>query len=72
MNRKPEHILYRWLRSMKIPVSKMFLKQQLLSHPDYPSLLSITDTLDELNIHCGKRWIGKIPIPFLAHIYTKA
>src|SRR5579885_2504046 len=50
MNQHPEHLVYRWLRLMKIPVSKMFLKQQLLSRPDYPSLVSITNTLDELNI----------------------
>jgi len=35
---------------MNIPVSKTFLREQLLSHPDYPSLLSITDTLNELHI----------------------
>lgn len=72
MNLKPEQLIYRWLRLMKIPVSKAYLKQQLLSHPDYPSLLSITDTLDELNIENGafvveKEKIKEMPVPFLAH-----
>ncbi len=72
MNLKPEQLTYRWLRLMKIPVSKIYLKQRLLSHPDYPSLLSITDTLDELNIENGafvveKEKTKEIPVPFLAH-----
>ncbi|OQY76047.1 MAG: hypothetical protein B6D44_00280 [Ignavibacteriales bacterium UTCHB2] len=61
---------------MKIPVSKAYLKQQLLSHSDYPSLLSITDTLDELGIDNAalvveKEKLNEIPVPFLAHINSK-
>jgi hypothetical protein len=42
--------LYKWLRDLEIPISKSYLKQQLLSRPDYPSLLSITDILTDLRI----------------------
>jgi len=67
-----ENLITRWLRSMKVPVSKAFLKRQLLSHPDYPSLASITDMLDELNIEnwafvIEKEKLREIPVPFLAH-----
>jgi uncharacterized membrane protein len=76
MNRHPDHLVYRWLRSMKIPVSKSFLKQQLLSHPDYPSLLSITETLDGLGIENAAlvvepERLNDIPTPFLAHIVAE-
>jgi thiol-disulfide isomerase/thioredoxin len=65
--------VYNWLREMKIPVSKTYLKHQLLSHPDYPSLLSITDSLNELGIentavHIEKEQLHDVPIPFLAHL----
>jgi protein-disulfide isomerase/uncharacterized membrane protein len=66
-------ILYNWLREMKIPASKTYIRQQLLSHPDYPSLLSITDTLDYLGIENAAVQIEKdrlkeVPTPFLAHL----
>lgn len=65
--------VYNWLREMKIPVSKTYIKQQLLSHPDYPSLLSITDTLTELKIENAavqiqKDQLHEVDTPFLAHL----
>jgi protein-disulfide isomerase/uncharacterized membrane protein len=65
--------VYNWLKEMKIPVSKTYIKQQLLSHPDYPSLLSITDTLTELRIEntavqIQKDQLHNVDTPFLAHL----
>src|SRR6185503_5135850 len=65
--------MYNWLKELKVPVSKTYLNQQLLSHPDYPSLLSITDTLNELNIESTaiqieKEHLTELPIPFIAHL----
>jgi len=65
--------LYKWLRELKIPISKSYLKQQLLSHPDYPSLLSITDILTDLRIEntaveIQKDQLHEVDIPFLAHL----
>ncbi|HMK17153.1 MAG TPA: vitamin K epoxide reductase family protein [Chitinophagaceae bacterium] len=65
--------VYDWLREMKIPVSKTYIKQKLLSHPDYPSLLSITDTLTDLRIEntavqIEKDQLHEVDIPFLAHL----
>jgi hypothetical protein len=50
MSKNLSTVIYNWLKELKIPVSKTYIRQQLLSHPDYPSLLSITDTLTELRI----------------------
>lgn len=55
MNRQPEHLVYRWMHHLKIPVSSDYIKEKLLAHSDYPSLVSITDILDELNIQNGER-----------------
>ncbi|HEU5166858.1 MAG TPA: vitamin K epoxide reductase family protein, partial [Chitinophagaceae bacterium] len=65
--------VYNWLREMKIPVSKTYINQHLLSHPEYPSLLSITDTLTELRIENAavqiqKDQLHEVDIPFLAHL----
>lgn len=73
MKRNVEVIVSNWLKKLEIPVSKGFIKNQIRSHPEYPSLLSITDTLDELSIDnaslvVDKERIGEIPVPFLAHI----
>ena len=58
---------------MNIPVSKSYLHQQLLSHPAYPALSSITDTMDELDIENAalqieKEKIQEMPTPFLAYL----
>jgi hypothetical protein len=62
-----------WLKLLDIHVSKQLLKKRLESHPDHPSLLSITDTLTELNIpntavHLSKEQVAELDIPFLAHL----
>lgn len=72
MNLSIEQLSFRWLKLLKIPISAAYLKQKLLSHPEYPSLLSITDTLDELGIEnaalvVDKEKLNEIPLPFLAH-----
>ncbi len=73
MNQNLSTLICDWLRQSKIPVSNSYLKEQLLSHPDYPTLLSITDTLDDLNIeNCAieikKEQLPEIPVPFMAHL----
>lgn len=69
---QPMQLMQRWLWRLEVPVSKKILEQQLLSHPDYPSLLSITDTLDALGVEnmalvVDKDKLDSIPVPFLAH-----
>ena len=61
------------LRSNNIHVSSRFLKFRLESHPDYPALSSIQETLEELGIN-AYACIGTIEelekenSPFLAHL----
>ncbi|HEY6900860.1 MAG TPA: vitamin K epoxide reductase family protein [Puia sp.] len=69
-----EHTVYNWLRALNIHVSKTYFDEQLRSHPDFPSLLSVTDTLDDLGIEniaasVEKEQLQDIPLPFLTHNY---
>jgi thiol-disulfide isomerase/thioredoxin len=73
MSRSLHTILYGWLKELKIPASASYIRQHLNTHPDYPSLLSITDTLDELGlentaIQIEKDQLHEMPVPFLAHL----
>ncbi len=72
MNTKLSQPVFKWLSHSGIKVSRTYLNQQLQSHPDYPSLVSITDTLDELGIEnmslvVDKERLDELPVPFLAH-----
>ena len=65
-----------WLNKLNIPVSRKYIHQQLNSHPDYPSLLSITDTLDHLGIENAavqieKDQLHEVDTPFIAHLRTR-
>ena len=75
MNHTPEKVLSLWLQRLHIPVSPELIKRQLKNHPDYPSLLSITDTLDYLGIENAavqieKDLLHEVTTPFLAHLKT--
>src|SRR6266513_2126086 len=64
--------VFKWLEALKIPVSKNYLRLRLETHPDYPSLLAISETLDELGIDCiayetGKQRLKNIDEPILFH-----
>ena len=55
-----------------IDVDREFLKRRLRSHPNYPSLLSLTDTLEELEIDYAaaeveKSQLSELEPPFMAH-----
>jgi protein-disulfide isomerase len=62
-----------WLRYTGFNLSSAFFSNQLESHPDYPSIASITDTMDALGIPnaalvVDKEKIQELPLPFLAHM----
>ncbi|SEL54380.1 Protein-disulfide isomerase [Chitinophaga rupis] len=68
-----ENTVYNWLRLLHIPVSEKYLKEKIATHPEYPSLLSITDTLTGLGIEngalvIGKDKIGEVQEPVLAFV----
>lgn len=65
--------VHQWLSLMKVPIEKEYLYQRLVSHPDYPSVLSITSLLTELGIENAavqmeKEQLQEITLPFLAFI----
>jgi thiol-disulfide isomerase/thioredoxin len=75
MNYSPEAIVRSWLTKSGFRVSPDLINRQLKGHPDYPSLLSITDTLDYLGIEnmaveIDKNQLHEVSTPFLAHIRT--
>jgi len=62
--------LYRTLTYLKIKVTKGTLKEALYQHPDFPSLLSISDTLktigiDNLVARIDKQKLSQVKTPFL-------
>lgn len=76
MAAKLEQLVGRWLRSMGIGISSSLLREKMQTHPDYPSLLSVTDTLDDLGIdnaalQIDKERLHEAPLPFLAHNTNK-
>ena len=70
-------IAYGFLKTARVSVSRNYLRERIESHPDYPSLSSLTDILDELEIehfalHVEEkhRW-RELDFPILAHMVTK-
>jgi len=64
-------IAYKYLTASRIRVSKDWLQQRINSHPYYPALVSLTDTLDELGlvynaVRAEKKYIPEFSFPFLA------
>jgi uncharacterized membrane protein len=45
-----EKVISEYLAYLNIPVSKKYCQQCMVSHPNYPSLLSVADTLERLGI----------------------
>jgi hypothetical protein len=76
MNKSLPLLVVQWLNKLHIPLSSGYITEKLLSHPDYPSLASVTDILEDLNIEhaamvVDKERLKEIPVPFLAHINGK-
>lgn len=70
-------IAYDFLRASKVSVSQKYLRERLESHSQYPSLVCLTDILDEfgienhpLRINAPEKW-KDLELPFLAHVVTK-
>jgi hypothetical protein len=70
-----ELIVYQLLKRCSIPVSKPYLFERIRAHPDYPSLASFTDLLDEWQLEYAalqieEKDLPQMEYPFLAHIVT--
>ncbi len=65
-----------YLALLNIKHSQDHLKMLLVSHPDYPALISFTDALEELNIKysaiiADKSNIEELTFPLLSHVKIK-
>lgn len=65
--------IYRWLSLLGVSVEEAYIRQRLLSHPDFPSAFSITSLLDELGIEnavaqLDKDQLHEMATPFLAFV----
>ncbi len=62
-----------FLRKMKVPVTATTVKDQLEQHPEYPSLLSISDNfkkwkVENSAIRVSVDDLDKLPTPFIAYM----
>lgn len=69
----PIATLQAWLGQLAVPVSKTTIRQTLENHPDFPSLLSLSETLDEWQVDNAAIQLGhveqlrELPTPFVAY-----
>ncbi len=64
------------LHYLKVNVAKSTIKATLENHPDYPSILSISDALkqwkvDSYTLQVDKEKLHQLPLPFIAHLQSK-
>ncbi len=60
------------LESLKVKVTGSTVSEALLNHPDYPSLLSVSDALnrwqvENMAVKTEKEKLDELPLPFIAH-----
>ncbi|NBC64639.1 MAG: thioredoxin domain-containing protein [Bacteroidetes bacterium] len=62
-----------YLSTLDIPISERYCKKRIASHPDYPSILAVSDTLHQLGIkhtvaRADMKQPNQIPLPALLHL----
>src|SRR5882757_5759028 len=73
MSNRLETNVYHWLQQLKIPVSQRYLEESIGTHPEYPSLLSIMDTVSQMGITCqamviDEDVIQEVKVPVLVFV----
>lgn len=70
-------IIISFLKLLNVPVSTYTVQKVLMAHPDYPSMLSLTDALSGWNISNGAFKVNKLNVdferlqyPFIAHLHV--
>lgn len=68
-----EQAIADYVTTLHIPVSRKYFRKRVASHPDYPSLLSISDTLEYLGIPHGaarmdRAGLDKLECPYVLHL----
>ena len=67
-------VAFKAIQYFKIPLTKRSIEEQIKTHPDYPALKSVTDTLDHFSIknypvRVTQKEIAQIDQPFLAYTH---
>jgi hypothetical protein len=62
-----------YLKTLHIPVSRKYFRKRVASHPDYPSLLSISDIFENLGIPHGaarmdRKGLENLEFPYVLHL----
>lgn len=65
-----EQTVSQFLQLLQVPISEKYVRKIIASHPDFPSLLSIADTLQRLGIdhavgRIEKETLEELPYPYL-------
>jgi len=68
-----EQVFADYLTTLHIPVSRKYFRKRVASHPDYPSLLSVSDTFEHLGIPHGvarmdRAGLEKLEYPYVLHL----
>jgi uncharacterized membrane protein len=76
-NTNLEEVSFRFLNILKAPVTKKSFFTALRENPFYPSLYSLSQTLDRFNIpntalQIEKTEFDKLPLPFVAYIRNRS
>jgi hypothetical protein len=66
-----EKVVIQFLKFLKIPISGRYVEQLIMGHPDFPSLLSISDVFNRLGINhvvarVEKEHVRELEYPYLA------
>jgi uncharacterized membrane protein len=74
-HQQPVEVIRLLIHHLQVYVTNTSIKEQLQIHPDYPSLLSLSDTLDVWNIQnvalkLESEQLKELDTPFVAHLYS--
>ncbi len=61
------------LQTLQLKHTNTYIKDNILSHPDYPSLLSVSDTLEKYNIDTlaikiNAERLEEAPLPYIVQV----
>jgi ABC-type bacteriocin/lantibiotic exporter with double-glycine peptidase domain len=67
------HTAKKLLNILGVPYTNQYLADTILSHPDHPSLLSITDTLEKYRVEnmplkINAEQLAKVPVPCIVQL----
>jgi len=71
-----EEIAIEFCKQLKVRATETSIKEDILQHPDYPSLLTLSDVLknmktDNMSLKTTVENLVNLPLPFVAQVYGK-